>query len=80
MEIHDLATIIGGNEMVDVSAHISAGVLLFRVSCGPQHIVFSDPRLRVDNGYVQTVELKLAIQVREGQNHPFPQLSQTRDQ
>jgi len=49
--------------MVDVSAHIDGGVLLFRVSCGPQHIVFSDPRLRVDTGYMQTIELRLSIEV-----------------
>ena len=34
----------------------------FRVSCGPQHIVFSDPRLRVDNGFQQTVELVLSVE------------------
>jgi hypothetical protein len=50
--------------MVDMSAHIDAGVLFFRVSCGPQHIVFSDPRLRVDTGFMQTVELRLSLEVK----------------
>ncbi len=48
---------------VDLSAQVSDGVLVFRVSCGPQHIVFSDPRLRVDNGFTQTIELILSVQV-----------------
>ncbi len=43
----------------EVSAHISSGVLHLRVSCGAQNMAFVDPRLRVDDGNLQTIELEL---------------------
>lgn len=34
----------------------------FRVSCGPQHILFSDPRKKVDTGFLQTINLVLGVE------------------
>ena len=51
----------GSRNEVDISAEISDGSLRFMVSCGPQHISFSDPRHKVNNGYQHSVEIILKI-------------------
>ena len=40
-----------------VTSYIEFGILHFKVSCGHQLITFSDPKHRVDNGYVHTLEM-----------------------
>lgn len=50
-----------GNEVV-LHAAIVDEVLTVRVSCGSQVIQFSDSKLKVSTGYLQTMELSVGVQ------------------
>ncbi len=43
----------GSKDQMMIAAYVQDGILKFKVSCGAQIILFSDPRDRVDNGYHQ---------------------------
>ena len=45
-----------------IAAYLQNGILKFKVSCGLQIILFSDPRERVDTGYQQSVRVKLDLE------------------
>ena len=40
----------GAKDQLMVAAYIQGGVLKFKVNCGTQVILFTDPRNRVDTG------------------------------
>ena len=44
-----------------VASYLQDGVLKFKVSCGLQIILFSDPRDRVDTGFQQSVRIQLTL-------------------
>ncbi|XP_040572701.1 protein eyes shut [Lepeophtheirus salmonis] len=44
-----------------VSGYIKDGILTFKISCGHQIILFSDPRHRVDTGYLQRLSINITI-------------------
>ena len=47
-----------------IAAYIQNGVLKFKVSCGLQIILFSDPRDRVDTGFQQSIRIKLDLDIQ----------------
>ncbi len=47
---HTLFDSIGAKDQLMVAAYIQSGVLKFKVNCGTQVILFTDPRNRVDTG------------------------------
>lgn len=51
----------GGKDEMMIASYLQNGILKFKVSCGLQTILFSDPRDRVDTGYQQSVRIKLAL-------------------
>ena len=51
----------GEKDQMMVASYLQDGVLKFKVSCGLQIILFSDPRDRVDTGFQQSVRIKLTL-------------------
>ena len=41
----------GSKDQMMIAGYVQDGILKFKVSCGAQIILFSDPRDRVDNGF-----------------------------
>ena len=51
----------GEKDQMMVASYLQDGVLKFKVSCGLQIILFSDPRDRVDTGFQQSVRIQLTL-------------------
>ena len=54
----------GAKDQMMIAAYIQNGVLKFKVSCGLQIILFSDPRDRVDTGFQQSIRIKLDLDIQ----------------
>jgi hypothetical protein len=48
--VKDLLSYSGAKDQLMVASYIQGGVLKFKVNCGTQVILFTDPRNRVDTG------------------------------
>jgi hypothetical protein len=52
----------GEKDQMMIAAYLQDGILKFKVSCGLQIILFSDPRDRVDTGFMQSVRITLELE------------------
>ena len=52
----------GSKDQMMIAAYLQNGILKFKVSCGLQIILFSDPRDRVDSGFQQSVRIRLELE------------------
>eukprot|EP00095_Tigriopus_kingsejongensis_P004554 maker-scaffold1671_size31647-snap-gene-0.7 protein:Tk04554 transcript:maker-scaffold1671_size31647-snap-gene-0.7-mRNA-1 annotation:"protein eyes shut" len=51
----------GNTGHLKLIAYLDTGILHLRVNCGPQHILFAEPSLRVDSGFVQNLEVTVSL-------------------
>ena len=60
-----------------IASYIQDGVLKFKVSCGTQVILFTDPRNRVDTGFHQNIKITLTVDEASLMCSTIIQLNQT---
>ena len=51
----------GHKDQMMIASYLQEGVLKFKVSCGTQVILFTDPRNRVDTGFHQSIKITLTV-------------------
>ena len=67
----------GHKDQLMIACYIQGGVLKFKVSCGTQVILFTDPRNRVDNGFHQNIKITLTVDEASLMCSTIIQLNQT---
>ena len=67
----------GHKDQLMIASYIQEGVLKFKVSCGTQVILFTDPQHRVDNGYHQNIKITLTVDEASLMCSTIIQLNQT---
>ena len=67
----------GHKDQLMIASYIQDGVLKFKVSCGTQVILFTDPRNRVDTGFHQNIKITLTVDEASLMCSTIIQLNQT---